>query len=168
MTQTPRYDVKAVDPLSLKPVLAHLFNQTLAELWLDSPLKDRVVLGIHNLECTGGIREARYRDLKNRKYDGVHMYGPSGKKAYTISVLDIMKSADIIAQVDMRMSAKHFYRKQIQFQFQKRRQNQKSRANRTRTLNDRDVRPQSSNRRQDMNQQRYSVPTSNMFDHLNW
>ena len=94
------------------------------------------------------------------------MYGPSGKKAYTISVLDIMKSADIIDQVDMRMTAKDFYRKQIQFQFQKRRQNQhsqKSRANRAR-----DERPQTSNRRQDGNQQRYSVPTSSMFEHLNW
>ena len=68
MCQTPRYDERSSDPLALKRVLADLFNQTLAELWLESTFKDKLVVGIHNLECTGGIREARYRDIRDKRY----------------------------------------------------------------------------------------------------
>ena len=170
MTLTPRYDLKAEDPLSLKPVLADIFNQTLAELWLNSQFKDKVAIGIHDLDCTGGIREARYRDIRSQRYDGVHLYGPSGKKAYTISVIDILKSADILDQTDGQiLSGQEFYKKLWQFQYQKKKHNrrgQNSNMNRARpaSANDKDTRHNSNFRRQD----RYSVPTSNLFEHLNW
>jgi hypothetical protein len=167
-----------VDPLCLKPALAQLFNNTLGELWLDSRLKDKVVVGVHNLECVGGIREARYRNIKSNKYDGVHLYGPSGRKAYTISVLDILKSADILDQTDGQMtSGKDYYSKHLQFQYQKRKHNgyygysKKPNLNRAtpNSENDRDIRPQSYHRGQNTYEHmRYSVPTSNMFEHLNW
>ena len=54
MNQTPRYDESSVDPLSLKPALAQLFNNTLTDLWMDSKFKSRIAIGIHNLECSGG------------------------------------------------------------------------------------------------------------------
>ena len=81
LNQTPRYDDKSVDPLSLKPALALLFNNTLSNLWIESPLKAKLTIGIHNLDCSGGVKEARYRDIMNKKFDGLHMYGPSGRKA---------------------------------------------------------------------------------------
>ena len=174
MTQTPRYDVKSVDPLCLKPALAVLFNNTLGEVWMDSPHNDKIVLGIHNLECSGGIREARYRDLRNQKYDAVHMFGPSGEKSYTISVLDILISADIVEQTFRMMSGIDYFRNLSHFDYQRkkhRRHQPKQKQNRNRnrpdSANARDIRPQSS-RRQDTYDQRYSVPTSNVYDHLNW
>ena len=78
------------DPHSIKAALSQLFNDTLVQLWLGSPLKERMTIGTHSLECHGGIRDARYRNGK--KYDGIHMYGPSGKKSYTESVLSILRS----------------------------------------------------------------------------
>ena len=167
MTLTPRYDLPAVDPRSLKPAMAQMYNNTLGELWLDSSLKDRIVIGIHRLECAGGIREARFRDLRNRRYDGIHMYGPSGKKAYTISVLDILSTADITDSTTGH-TGQDFYSRRVQFQYQKQKHNRSShRVNTKRTNlhsdNDRDVRQQKYKRVQN----RYTVPTSNMFEHLN-
>ena len=52
MKHIPRYDPKDVDPLGLKPSLSHLFNSTLSELWMKSPLKEKIFIGTHNLECT--------------------------------------------------------------------------------------------------------------------
>ena len=66
----------------------------MAQLWLSSPLKNRITIGSHSLECSGGIRDARYRNKK--RYDGIHMYGPSGWKAYTESVLRILRNAGYI------------------------------------------------------------------------
>ena len=175
MNQTPRYDDKEVDPLSLKQALALLFNNTLSELWLDSPLKDKLVIGTHNLECVGGIKEARYRDTRKRMYDGVHMYGPSGMKAYTISVLDILKAAKILDQTDRQThSGQEYYRNLSKFQFQKRKnvrrgyQPAEQKRAKCDSDNDRDIRPKKYNRVQDDYEQRYNVTTSNKFNHLNW
>ena len=87
MNLTPRYESVEVDPHGIKAALCRLYNDTLVQLWLSSPLKDQIHIGIHSLECAGAIKEARYR-LGN-KYDGLHLYGPSGRKAYTESVLKI-------------------------------------------------------------------------------
>ena len=59
MQQIPRYDPQEVDPLSLKPSLSLLFNNTLINLWTDSPLRNKIFIGVHNIECNGAIREAR-------------------------------------------------------------------------------------------------------------
>ena len=174
MCQTPRYDERSSDPLALKRVLADLFNQTLAELWLESTFKDKLVVGIHNLECTGGIREARYRDIRDKRYDGVHMYGPSGMKAYTISVLNILKSANILDQTDgQNISGQDYYFKFMEFQHQKRKNSRYTRKphnSRTKpnSFKDRDTQPKASQRSQKTYEQRYTVPTSNIFEHLNW
>ena len=167
MNQTPRYDEKAVDPLLLKPVLAQLFNNTLMESWMNSKFKAKLMIGIHNLECSGGVKEARFRDLKNRKHDGLHMYGPSGRKAYTISVLDILKNADIPDHMDGR-TAEDFYKNQLNIKYQKGKTNMNYRTSRPYSANDKDIRQNNQRNRQTETQgQRYSVPTSNIFDHLN-
>ena len=94
MKQIPRYDLASNDPKCIKAALSQLYNDTLTQLWLSSPLKDRLTIGTHSLECYGGIRESRYRHRE--RYDGVHLYGPSGKKSYTESVLRIIKDAGYI------------------------------------------------------------------------
>ena len=95
MKQTPRYDPAHVDPLALKPALAMLFNNTLTDQWMNSPLKEKIHLGNHNIECTGAIKEARYRHTKSGRYDGIHLYGSSGKKSFTLSVLHILRAANV-------------------------------------------------------------------------
>ena len=79
----PRYDTTQTDPLQLKPALSQIFNNTMADLWIRSPLKDKIFVGSHNIECTGAIREARYKSTKSGKYDGIHLYGATGTKSYT-------------------------------------------------------------------------------------
>ena len=95
------------------------------------------------------------------------------KKAYTISVLDILNTADI-SDSSSRQSCtgQEYYSRRTQFQYQKqkhKKQSQKSNTKRTKldSNNDRDVRAKKYNKVQGGNNQRYSVPTSNMFDHLN-
>ena len=136
-------------------------------------MKDKIAIGIHSLECSGGIKEARYRNNKNNRYDGIHLYGPSGRKAYTISVLDILKSADILDQsVGSVQSGAEFYSKLVQFQYQQKRKPRISMQQTDRSqpawVNDRDVRQNTFSSKQDCYNQRYAVPTSNLFDHLNY
>ena len=96
LKQTPRYDNKNVDPHSLKAALVKLYNDTLVQKWLESPLKNRIVIGNHELDCCGAIFEARYRNIKKKLFDGVHLFGSSGQKAYTESVLRILRDAKLI------------------------------------------------------------------------
>ena len=96
MMQTPRYDPADVDPLSVKPAMAYIFNNTIMDLWMNSHMKDRMFVGTHNIDCSGSIRSARYRHTKTGRFDGVHLYGSSGGKAYTKSVLNILRSAELI------------------------------------------------------------------------
>ena len=98
MKQTPRYDPREVDPLSLKSALSHLFNNTLMDMWMSSSMKEYIFVGSHNIDCSGAIQSARYRHTKTGRFDGVHLYGSSGNKAYTRSVLNILRSAKLTSQ----------------------------------------------------------------------
>ena len=94
MECTPRYDTISEDPLSAKAGLISLYNDTLEQSLLSSSLKDRILLGSHNLECSGGVRSARF-GWKNR-FDGIHLRGVSGQKAYTESLLITLKKAQMV------------------------------------------------------------------------
>ena len=96
MKQTPRYDPATVDPHSIKPVLSDIYNNRLIELWMASKHKNAIFVGNHNIACTGSIRESRYRVTKTGFFDGIHLCGSSGMKAYTNSVLNILKLAGMI------------------------------------------------------------------------
>ena len=98
MNQIPRYDPVESDPLSLKQAQSQLFNNTLTEEWMNCTDKSRILIGAHNFECTGAIKESRYRETKTGKYDGVHLYGSSGRKAYTNSVINILEAANLISE----------------------------------------------------------------------
>ena len=151
MKQIPRYDPTNVDPLSLKAALSILFNNTLTRLWMESPFKEKMFIGNHNIECNGSIREARYRHTKSGKFDGIHLYGSSGRKAYTKSVLNILKSAKVTRP------GFHGYCAQFAFQNQLNKKNQwqtgRSNGKRFKT-------------RQPVQQNAFTVPTQNRFDSL--
>ena len=116
LKQIPRYDKSDVDPLSLKSSLSILFNNTLTNLWMECPDRQKIVVGNHNIECSGAIRESRYRHTKTGNFDGIHLLGSSGSKAYTLSVLNILKSANVTA------SEHDFHLSCAQFQYQNRKQ----------------------------------------------
>ena len=59
MEHAPRNDAKDVDPLRLKPALAKLANNMFNQFWLNSIYKNKINVG---------------------NQDGVHLYGPRGKK----------------------------------------------------------------------------------------
>ena len=147
MKQIPRYDPSSMDPLALKTTLSMLFNNTLTSLWMESPDKKRIFIGNHNnLDCSGAIKESRYRHTKSGKYDGIHMYGSSGMKAYTLSVLNILKAAQVTS------SEYDYHNSCAQFKYQNR-QN-RNQARQTRTDGEQKARN---------NQPTFTVPTSNRF-----
>ena len=91
MEHHPRFDTTHTDPTSLKPTLARLANFTLNQLWLNSPLKHKIVIGRHSLESSGlGMAHLqRYQDQNTGRYDGVHLYGKTGRSDYTNSLKTI-------------------------------------------------------------------------------
>ena len=147
LKQIPRYDPVNVDPLSIKPALSQLYNNTVTDLWMQSNMKDKLVIGNHNIDCTGSIKEARYRETKTGRFDGVHMFGSSGQKAYTLSVLNILQSAEITSpEFDFHQSCP-------QYSFQNR-QGKQSQPGRNKTRN---VQYQSRG---------FTLQTQNRFDSL--
>jgi hypothetical protein len=151
MKQIPRYDPSNVDPLSLKASLSFLFNNTLTNLWMESNFKEKMFIGNHDIDCNGSIREARYRHTKSGRFDGIHLIGSSGRKAYTRSVLNILKSAGVTS------SDFHGYCPQFAYQNRQRKNNQWQ-AGKSRDRNFRS--------RQPYQQNVSSVPTQNRFESL--
>ena len=118
MKQIPRHDPKEVDPLGIKTSLSQLFNSTMMEQWMNSPHKERIFIGNHNLECSGASLSSRYKCTKTGKFDGIHLYGSSGSKFYTLSMLSILRTAGLI-------SSEHDYHLSCaQYQYQNKQQRQ--------------------------------------------
>ena len=92
MEHPNRYDVKDVDPIGLKPALAKLANSVFNQLWINSPYKNKINVGNHNLDTSSSdcVLNDMFRCVKTGKHDGVHLYGPRGNKSYTKSVLSIL------------------------------------------------------------------------------
>ena len=97
-----------------------------------------------NIDCNGAIRESRYRHTKSGRYDGIHLYGSSGLKTYTLSVLNILRAANITSSED------DFHQSCAQFKYQSR---QKRHSNYRQT-----------DRR--TSQTGFSLPVSSRFDLL--
>ena len=78
MEHPPRFDDK------LKSKLALQANSTMRQLWDISPLKEKIFIGLHSLECYGGgsTHQGRYKDYKTGRYDAVHFYGKTGIKDF--------------------------------------------------------------------------------------
>ena len=94
--QIPRYDSFNTNPPGLKTSLSYIFNSALVDLAASSDLKEKLIIGDHTLDCEGAVREARYKNSRTGRYNSVHLFGPSGVKAYTESILKIFKSANLI------------------------------------------------------------------------
>ena len=82
----PRFDDE------IRSKLAQLANSTLNQLWSLSTLKSKISIEHHSLESAGMGPSylARYKDMLNGKYDGVHLYGRTGVRDYTDSVRSIL------------------------------------------------------------------------------
>ena len=95
MEHPPRFDTADIDPCSLKPNLARLANVALDQLWMNSPFKDRIVIGRHSLESSGNgaAHLSRFQNFNKGRYDGVHLYGQAGCTDYTNSVKTILMMA---------------------------------------------------------------------------
>ena len=109
MKQVPRYDAISVDPLGTKASLAQLYNDTLVELKSKSSYGSEILICNHNLDCSGGIREARYKS--KHRFDGVHLFGSSGSKAFTESILMALKEADLVKNTPLS----HFRRYHMKY-----------------------------------------------------
>ena len=75
LNHAPRFDHRDIDPMGLKPNLAIFANNYLMELWLYSPLKNKIHLGTHNLDY------------------GVHMHSKLSREEYMKSVQNILLSS---------------------------------------------------------------------------
>ena len=86
LEHVPRFDSQT------NSALAKLANATLQNLCLHSQLKNKINVGKHNLESygVGKTHERRYRNTGTGRYDGVHLFGPSGVKDFTESLSSIM------------------------------------------------------------------------------
>ena len=89
MEHNVRFDKKS------KARLSQLANEKLNQFASRSPYHNKIFIGNHSLESYGvGItHENRYVDRSNGQYDGVHLWGPTGKKDYTVSVLKILRQS---------------------------------------------------------------------------
>ena len=133
------------DPPWIKPVLANIYKS-------ESPHKVKIYIGSHDLDCAGKIQEDRYWNRNNDKYDGIHMFGLSGRKDYTRSVLQILRRANIIKHTETQ-------------------QGMDNTADNTQTDEHRDC-PQARYQKwtysDAVNGYRYNVPTNNRCNPLNW
>ena len=105
LEHAPRFDRKDVDPLGLKPKLATFANSTFYNLWLSSPFKDKIKIGKYNLDCSGDLMKTRYTSDKTQRFDGVHLYGMFGKRAFSRSLVRIIKNL-VTSQKPQKESAR--------------------------------------------------------------
>ena len=76
--------------------LNEMANFVLRSRALQSKYRGRLVVGEHSLHCHGARREARYgRPGVTKGYDGVHFRTKEGKKAFTDSLVRILKKEGV-------------------------------------------------------------------------
>ena len=97
MNHLPRFDTALSDPLQLKPSLSVLYNNTLAGLWTESHLKDRIFVGNHVIDCSGSKLNETFCDPCTGRFDGIQLHGWRGRKVYTQSVLRILKESKLVS-----------------------------------------------------------------------
>ena len=85
MEHHPRFDSKHYE----KQVI--VANETIEKLVSRSTLKDRIMIGRHSLFSygIGKTHMKRYQNQTTGRYDGLHLFGPTGIEEYTQSVESI-------------------------------------------------------------------------------
>ena len=101
MEAAPRYD----DKQELNMFANQMIHQAKEDS--SSTHKAKVTIGVHNLECEGGLRQSRYGDGRRGQVDMIHMRGTSGKVAYTRSVAAILAGAGLTTSEEAAMVARN-------------------------------------------------------------
>ena len=97
LRRPPRFDPANVDPLQLKPQLSSLGNAFLFDLWCSSKFKSKIFLGDHQLpHLVDDSHHLVYGHPGHGQNDGLHMYGPEGRKTFQASVLNILRNAKLL------------------------------------------------------------------------
>ena len=96
LKRPPRFDPLSEDPPQLKPQLSSFGNAVLFDLWCNSVFKDKIVIGDHQIpHLLDNDHYKVYGDPHHSQYDGLHMYGQDGRKAFQTSCLDILDKAGL-------------------------------------------------------------------------
>ena len=90
LEHTQRFVNRDTDPMALKPYLARFANTTLLNLLQTSTFKNKIQIGKYNHDCPEDKIKDRYTDEKSQQFDGFHMYGFFGRRAFTRSLQDII------------------------------------------------------------------------------
>ena len=55
-------------------------------------MKDKIFIGSHTLHSygIGKTFENRYINMRNGQFDGVHLFGPTGQRDFTESIIKII------------------------------------------------------------------------------
>ena len=89
LDRIPRFDLVAVDPTGLKSKLSDYGNNILREELAKSNLAGKIIIASHSLPSE--IQQNIYGNPATRGYDGIHLYGPTGRKVYTGSVCSVLQ-----------------------------------------------------------------------------
>ena len=83
----PRFDCQT------KSELAKVANSTMHQLLSKSACKQKIEIRRHSLESfgIGHTHNARYSERYTGRYDGLHLFGPTGARDYTNSLVNIFK-----------------------------------------------------------------------------
>ena len=92
MEHAPRDDPEHVDPTGLKVILAEYANFCLTQMVENDELKDKIIVGKHNLGYGKNDKHFLFKDDWFGRYDGVHLYNKHSKDIFTESVCQIVKS----------------------------------------------------------------------------
>ena len=84
----PRFDPASVDPHGLKPKLAQYSNKVQREFAAQCELKENIYVGSHDITANADT----FGRKDHAKFDGIHMYGHSGCKEFTASLVNILSN----------------------------------------------------------------------------
>ena len=103
MQAAPRYDGKEE--------LNRYGNDMLYQARAESTSKDknRVKIGVHKLQCEGGLRASRYGDGRSGQVDMLHLKGASGKVSFTRSVAAMMAEAGLTTVEEAEQAGRNMH-----------------------------------------------------------
>ena len=156
-------------------------NTVYDQLWVKEGSPENIEILDLDLECFGPFRDLVYGHRENAKFDGAHLAGAAGPRQFTYHLIKSMKAKKLSkmsrdAQVDNHFSCPNAG---VRHKYQRKQENtanygdnQSQRSSRECDQSqDRYVRPQSYSEAVSSNtghSARYSVPTQNRFDQLNY
>ena len=165
----PRFDRSSSDLLGIKAQLSNYANSVYDQLWIKMGSLSNVIILDLDLEGSRSFRHIVYGSPDTQKYDGIHTFGEGATRQFTYQAIKQLK-AKVFPSADY---------KPAQRQYQKRQYNPVN--NQSPNINSNPhPHPQSyaeaaSSNTGHSNQSssetysyQYSVPTENMFNHLNY